>query len=1010
MSATARWRMAVMTMVVALLPAAAFAQGSIAGVVKDASGAVLPGVTVEAASPALIEKVRTVVSDSGGQYRIIDLRPGTYTVTFTLTGFNTFKRDGIELTGNFTATVDADLRVGAIEETVTVTGESPIVDVSSATRQRVLRQEMLDALPNDRVPAFMAALSPGINISTQDVGGSMGNTASGSNMTSHGSRTTDIRTLASGVSVQSLETGSSAQGVPNLMMYQEVTVDSSGASAENDLGGVTINLIPREGGNAFHGSFVSAFANDSMQGDNFTQELKDRGLGTANGVKTIWDINPGFGGPIKRDKVWFFATGRYTGANNFVGGMFFNANAGDPNSYTYAPDTSRPAFIENVWKTFDARITWQAAPRHKVAFGFDQTEASNPAGINATTAPESADPGTFRHDRAYRGEWTAPLTNRLLMEAVLYQRTLPSFDTHPDFPSIGLSAITEQSTGVTFRALAGTKSFKVNTNIAYRAALSYVTGAHAFKVGFSDGQGTRKETLVALDSPISIRVNNGVANQLTQVISPSIDCNNVKGCDEYQNYSRQDHDLGVFAQDKWAIDRLTLSYGVRFSRYQSSFPTQHVSPGTFAPTLNFDIPETPGVKWNDITPRFGGVYDLFGTGKTAVKVSMNKYVNGQALTGNAGGGTTVFGSSLNPFNRLVLSTTRNWTDSDRDLVPDCDLTNPAANAECAAMTNQNFGKTVPGTAYDPEVLSGWGKRGYNWEFAAGVQHEILPRTSLELTYFRRSFGNFIATDNRAVAASDYTRYQITAPSNPDLPGGGGYAVTGLYDLNPNKVGQVDNYITFADNFGDQSERWSGFDLTASSRLAGIQLMGGLSTGHQSVDNCGVVEQLPEMQFGLRTLARTNAASVLVPQQYCAMDEDFLTQVKFVGSYTIPKIDVQFGGSYQNIPGTQVAANFVATNAIVAPSLGRTLSGGANNVTVSILEPGTMYGERVNQLDLRFAKILNLGGVRRATVSLDLANAFNASTVLTESVVYTTWRQPQSILTARFVKIGLQFNF
>jgi hypothetical protein len=235
-------------------------------------------------------------------------------------------------------------------------------------------------------------------------------------------------------------------------------------------------------------------------------------------------------------------------------------------------------------------------------------------------------------------------------------------------------------------------------------------------------------------------------------------------------------------------------------------------------------------------------------------------------------------------------------------------------------------------------------------------------------------------------------------------------VAGLYDLNPNKVGQVDNYITFADNYGGQSETWNGIDLTANTRLAGVQLMGGLSSGRQSVDFCGVVEQLPEMQFGLRTLARTNAASVLVPQQYCSMEEGFLTQVKFVGSYTIPRINVQFGGSFQNIPGTQVAANYVATNAIVQPSLGRPLSGGANNVTVSILEPGTTYGERVNQLDLRFAKILNVGGSRRATVSLDLANAFNANTVLTESVVYTTWRQPQSILTARFVKIGVQFNF
>jgi hypothetical protein len=1005
--------MALMTGLVALLPVSAFAQGSITGVVKDTSGAVLPGVTIEAASPALIEKVRTAVSDGAGQYRIVDLRPGTYTVTFTLTGFNAFKREGIELTGNFTATINADLRVGALEETITVTGETPVVDVSSATRQHVLRQEMLDALPNDRVPAFMAALSPGINISTQDVGGSLGNTASGSNMTSHGSRTTDIRTLASGVSVQSLETGSSAQGVPNLMMYQEVTVDSSGTSAENDLGGVTINLIPREGGNALHGSFVGAFANDSMQGDNFTQDLKDRGLATANGIKKIWDVNPGVGGPIKQDKVWFFVTGRYTGSNNFVGGMLHNVNAGNANTFTYVPDPSRPAFTTNIWKTFDSRVTWQASTKNQIAVGFDQTEANNPAGISATTAPESADPGLFHHDRAYRGEWTAPMTNRVLLEAVLYKRTLPSFTPRPDGPStIGLNAVTEQSTGLTYRALSGGKSFKVNSNLAYRAAISYITGTHAFKFGYSDGQGSRDETVLAMDSPLSFRLNNGVPNQLTQVYSPNIQCNEQDGCNEYQNHSRQDHDLGLYAQDKWSFSRLTLTYGVRFSWYKTSFPAQHLSPSPLAPALNLDIPKTSGVDWKDVTPRFGAVYDLFGTGKTAVKVSMNKFVSGQALTGNAGGNTVIFGSALNPYNRLVLSTTRNWTDTNRNFIPDCDLTNPAANAECAAMTNQNFGKTVPGSTYDPEILSGWGKRGYNWEFAAGVQQEVLPRTAMELTFFRRAYGNFVVIDNRAVAATDYTKFQITAPSDSRLPGGGGYPVTGLYDLNPNKVGQVDNYLTFAENFGGQSEHWTGLDLTMNTRWSGIQIQGGLSSGRADTNYCDVVDDLPEMLFGLRTLARTNAASVLVPAQFCDMKEAFLTQVKFVGSYTIPKIDVQLGGSYQNIPGSQsqMAANYVATNAVVTPSLGRPLSGGAANTTVSIVEPGAIYGDRVNQLDLRLAKILRLGGAKRTTVSLDVANVFNSNAVLTESVVYTTWRQPQTILTARFVKIGFQFNF
>ena len=221
---------------------------------------------------------------------------------------------------------------------------------------------------------------PGItNTGTQEVGGSQGNSATGGpGMVSHGSRSTDIRTMASNVSIGSPENGASGQGVPNLMMYQEVTIDTAGASAENDLGGVTLNLIPRDGGNTFRGSVIFAFANSSMQGTNLTQELNDRGLKTANTVKRIYDINPGFGGPIKRDKLWFFTTFRDTSADNTIGGMFFNKNAGNPNAYTYEPDTSRPAFTTNPWKTASVRLTWQATRKNKLAFGYNQVEATRP--------------------------------------------------------------------------------------------------------------------------------------------------------------------------------------------------------------------------------------------------------------------------------------------------------------------------------------------------------------------------------------------------------------------------------------------------------------------------------------------------------------------------------------------------------------------------------------------------------------------------------------------------------
>jgi hypothetical protein len=237
---------------------------------------VLPGVTVEASSPALIEKTRSVVTDGTGQYRIEQLRPGTYAVTFGLPGFNTVKRDGLEIAGSFTATINAEMRVGALEETITVTGETPTVDVQSTNRQRVLSQDVMDALPANRTAANMATLIPGVTSSLIDVGGSAG-ISGGGNLVVHGSRTTDVKMLFNGVSIQTLETGSTVQGVPNMGLFQELVGDTSTISAEQATGGVSLNLIPREGGNTFSGSFIGDFANDTMRGNNFTEELRNRG-------------------------------------------------------------------------------------------------------------------------------------------------------------------------------------------------------------------------------------------------------------------------------------------------------------------------------------------------------------------------------------------------------------------------------------------------------------------------------------------------------------------------------------------------------------------------------------------------------------------------------------------------------------------------------------------------------------------------------------------------------------
>src|SRR4029077_8372387 len=300
-----------------LLVPVAYAQGTLSGGVKDASGAVMPAFAVEATSPVLIEKVRTSVTDGAGQYRIVDLRGGTYSVTFSIAGFSTVKKDGVQLAGETIVTVNADMRLGTVAETITVTGEVPIVDVQSTTRQQVLTKDVINTLPSGRNYTSLGVMIPGVNTSAPDSGGAAGDTMA--QLTIHGSRPGDQRVMQNGVNTMTLQVnGDRGIAVPNPGMASEVTIDTSGLSAEQSQGVVRINYIPRDGGNRFSGTTFVSFTNNSLQGNNLTDDLKARGLPTPNSIKVNYDINPGFGGPIQKDRIWFYFTGRVNRADNYA--------------------------------------------------------------------------------------------------------------------------------------------------------------------------------------------------------------------------------------------------------------------------------------------------------------------------------------------------------------------------------------------------------------------------------------------------------------------------------------------------------------------------------------------------------------------------------------------------------------------------------------------------------------------------------------------------------------------
>ena len=300
------------------------------------------------------------------------------------------------------------------------------------------------------------------------------------------------------------------------------------------------------------------------------------------------------------------------------------------------------------------------------------------------------------------------------------------------------------------------------------------------------------------------------------------------------------------------------------------------------------------------------------------------------------------------------------------------------------------------------MLNGWGTRPYQWEFSASVQRQLSRGLSVDVGYFRRWYGNFGVTDNLNLSAQDFNTFSIAAPTDPRLPGGGGYSVSGFYDVNPAKISlPQNNYFTLASNYGEQIQHWNGMDLTLNARLRrGFTIQGGVSTGRQETNNCAVIANLPE--------------AALLTAPYCRQKENFLTDGKVVATYTVPKIDITASGLWYSRPGPVISANKVFLTADVAPSLGRPLAGNAPNVTVNMVQPGTIYGDRRSQLDLRLTKGLTFGRTK-AGINFEIYNLFNTNAVLTENATYrdtsiSGWRIPTSIAPPRFMKFSLQLDF
>jgi hypothetical protein len=808
-----------------------------------------------------------------------------------------------------------------------------------------------------------------------------------------------------------LQAGGNIGGqTPDVGSAAEVTIDTTSLSADLPTGGVRINFVPRDGGNQFANSAFFAFATQGLQGNNFSDELRGAGLPTPTKIVNNFDFNEAFGGPIRRDKVWFWFSTRYNSVKNEAG-IFTNANAFKVNEWLYVPTTT-PAVNEGQQFNNSLRVTYQVNPKVKVAGTYKADKWCNcPSQISGTRAPEAARDRRFPRLRQEHAEMTSPMTNRLLFEAVvmhLFERWGDMHLRHKggslDDPAVEallpqLISVTEQSNNLVYRGRE-TNNNTLVPNWAYRAGMSYVTGTHAFKVGFNRTHGFLEEYQYAMN-PVSYRFNTagGVTtpNQITMTNRP------------YTAKTNMDNDFGMFAQDRWTMDRITLNLAIRFDMLQSSFPEQTVGPAPFVPTRNLTFPAAENLDWKDISYRTGLVYDLGGNGRTAIKLAANKYLLGQTLNG--------IGRNPNPVLALTQQVNRSWTDGNRDFVPQCDLLNPLENGSgqdvCGRISDLTFGTPRAGELYDKDLTTGWGHRPSNWEFSAGVQHEILPRVALDVGYFRRVWKNFQVTDNLLVGPEDFTQFSLTVPTDSRLSTSG-QTLSGLYNVIPTKFGQVQNLNTLSDKYGKQIDHWNGFDISINARLQnGLTLQGGMGTGKQIEDNCEIVAQLPEMLSltGAAAANTANAPAQWRPAQFCHREEPMLTGFKALAIYVVPKIDVQLSGSFRSTPGTSLSVGYTATNAILASSstLGRPLSGTAANMVIGIEKPNERYTDRRNELDMRIGKVLRFSKTR-TVVSIDLYNALNSSPMIIQNQAYASYLRPVEILNARLIKFSWAFDF
>ena len=989
------------------LPSIAHAQSTLTGVVRDASGAVLPGVIVEAASPVLIEQTRSVTTDGTGGYRLTDLRPGTYSLTFSLEGFSSIKREGLELPSDFTMTVNIDLKVGALAETLTVTGSSPLVDVQSTTKSQVLNRDALDAIPTGRTIQAMGQLITGVSLNIPDVGGSRA--MQQTYMSTHGLGASQTTVQVDGLIVNGLDGDGAVQNYFNSSMSQEMVYTTSGANADVSGGGVRLNMIPRDGGNTLNGSFFSGYQNQNFQSSNLTTELKNRGLKTPDGIEKLYNIEGSLGGPIKKNKMWFFGSARAFHLNTLPA----DALVGIPGTAlpNRAPTASTERGVDpQKINSFQGRIVWQISQKTKLSAYNDRILKDRGADQIAGVDPATAS-GVWKSPIYTTGsvKLASTVSDRILVEGgfsanlerytILAQPGITKERGTPDWYTQVLKR--DLSLGTYWNFSYGGENYgRFPDRYSFAGSVSYVTGVHNIKVGMQDTFGSYRRT-DQVNGDLHAIFLNGAPTSARITNSP------------VERYDQLHADLGVYAQDSWTMNRLTVNYGARFEHFAHGIPVETSPAGRFTAARTFGPIDMP--TWNTVAPRGGLVYDLFGNQKTAAKFSIGKYMQA---------GSTGFSESYNPLQLTTADIT--WTDANGDGVPQgelgCTYLQPGCEINLAQLPT-GFGVASLAN-FDPNI-----KRMYNVETALSLQHELTPNISVQGGWYHRDYHNLRRRDNTLQTFADYTPFTLFSPID-------GTPIT-YNNVSLAKRSAINYVDTTA---GSDRKMWfNGVEYNFNIRLPhAASIFGGGMTER-------VIVQVCDEKANPNLLLFCDQTKSGIP---------FRTQFKIAGSVPIAW-GVQAGFSLQSLPGygfgtgalsgreggptgptgqpsaTQLNnPNGVGTNWLITPTTTYTASSPCvaqgkctagqivdpgmtvASLSVPLIAPNTEFGDRINQLDFNVSKTITVGRYR-IQPKFDLFNALNASPVYAvRGLNYGTaaYMQPQSILVGRVFQLGAVVKF